>query len=60
VTQPIVEMAKAATSLLLNLLEDPEAILLEVLPPNLMIRQSTAPLRSRQAGGRKGTARKQV
>jgi DNA-binding LacI/PurR family transcriptional regulator len=45
VTQPIVEMAKTANALLLSLLEDPEAIRLEVFPPDLVIRQSTAPFR---------------
>jgi ABC-type sugar transport system substrate-binding protein len=33
VTQPIVEMAKTATALLLSLLQDPEAIKLGVFPP---------------------------
>jgi LacI family repressor for deo operon, udp, cdd, tsx, nupC, and nupG len=50
VTQPIVEMAKTATALLLSLLQDPEAIKLGVFPPHLVIRQSTAPLRLRQPG----------
>jgi LacI family transcriptional regulator len=45
VTQPIVEMAKTATALLLSLLQDPEAIRLEVFPPDLVIRQSTAPFK---------------
>ena len=43
VTQPIVEMAKMATALLLRLLQDPEAVRSEILPPDLMIRRSTAP-----------------
>jgi DNA-binding LacI/PurR family transcriptional regulator len=47
VTQPIVEMAKTATALLLSLLQDPEAIRLEVFPPDLVIRQSTAPFNGR-------------
>jgi LacI family transcriptional regulator len=42
VTQPIVQMAKMATGLLLSLLQDSEAIHSEILPPDLMIRQSTA------------------
>jgi len=42
VTQPIVEMAKMATGLLLSLLQDSEVIRSEILPPDLMIRQSTA------------------
>jgi LacI family transcriptional regulator, repressor for deo operon, udp, cdd, tsx, nupC, and nupG len=45
VTQPIVEMAKTATALLLSLLQDPEAIRLEVFPPDLVIRHSTAPFK---------------
>jgi LacI family transcriptional regulator, galactose operon repressor len=47
VTQPIVEMAKTATALLLSLLQDPQAIRLEVFPPDLVIRQSTAPFGDR-------------
>jgi DNA-binding LacI/PurR family transcriptional regulator len=35
-------MAKMATGLLLSLLQDSEVIRSEILPPDLMIRQSTA------------------
>ena len=45
VTQPIVEMAKTATALLLSLLQDPEAIRFEVFAPDLVIRRSTAPFK---------------
>jgi DNA-binding LacI/PurR family transcriptional regulator len=41
-SQPIVEIARAATTLPLSLLQDPEAIRFEILAPDLMIRQSTA------------------
>ena len=53
VTQPIVEMAKRATALLLSLLQDPEAIRLEVFTPDLVIRQSTAPLQHQQPSEKK-------
>jgi LacI family transcriptional regulator len=42
VTQPIVEMAKMATGLLLSLLQDSKAVRSEILPPDLIVRQSTA------------------
>ena len=45
VTQPIIEMAKTATALLLSLLQDPEAIRFEVFAPDLVIRRSTAPFK---------------
>jgi DNA-binding LacI/PurR family transcriptional regulator len=44
-TQPIFEMAKTANALLLSLLQGPEAIRLEVLSADLLIRQSAAPLK---------------
>jgi DNA-binding LacI/PurR family transcriptional regulator len=52
VRQPIVEMAKTATALLLNLLQDPAAIRLEVFPPDLVIRRSTAPFKPRSQQAR--------